>query len=490
MNRRQYLKLVGATVTAGALAGCGQKTQTEAPPTETAPQTGGQSTAEPTSTEAGPYGFEFDTVLDAVADLGMDPTGEEPIDDALDRFISRTSTLLEVPPGRYRFEEDHVFKRADTLGIRGTGEHRRKAVFWSRSNEGRQFLNVRKGGNGLLLENVSFDHGNGPGSIGNILRLDDNLRVENVEHLGFNPISQNGAIDNLSPQILTRDGTAIVNRFMRTGPSDIVSHGHLDDNSNAGCIWLGEDHLGTLVISRSVFKNMGTNAIYCSRTPGGVEVRNCTFTNNNQSSLRIGGRGSLVKNCTFTVDTANARKDNRGEFINPNGIVWETGNLGLTGGSIEGCTFVFESGPSDRSLSGIWADGSAGAFSVRDCRFVINMSNGRAIRIDDPQDPRLGVTAARPWGVTLSNIVVEGSVATKPTPLIEIIGRPNSKLANCCFSIPDDEGVVKLVASPESSLQDINVTGSGNWLTAETGEFVTENITRRESCTSPLESSD
>lgn len=490
MNRRRYLKLLGATAAAGALAGCGGRDTTESPPTGTSTPSS-ESARTPSGeseTASKPYGFDFDTVLHAVDDLGMDPTGERPIDDAFANFLDRKSTLLEFPPGRYRFENSHETERANTLGVRGIGEDRGKVTFWTPAKGGREFINIRNGGNGFLLADVTFDHGRGAGSIGNILRLDDNLRVQNVEHVGFNPTRQNGAVDNLSPQILSKDGTAIVDTFVRTGPTSVVSHGHLNGTANAGCIWLGEDHVGRLVIRNSLFKNTGTNTIYCSRAPGGVEVRNSEFVNNNQASIRIGGRGSFVKNCTFRVDTKNAASGNKGKLINPNGIVWETGNLGLKGGYIENCTFVFDSAPKDRILSGIWADGSAGAFEVRNCRFVINVPNARAIRVDDPRNPRLGATAAKPWGVKLTNIVVEGEVATGPTPLIEIKGRPNSVLSDCCLSVPNGDGIVRLVGSPGSSFRNINVTGSGNWLTAKTQKFVTKNITRKNVCAPPTES--
>lgn len=489
MNRRQYLKLFGATAAAGALAGCGQETPTESPPTETPTGPEGSPSGEsPTATASGPYGFDFDTVLNAVDDLGMDPNGQDPIDDAFLRFLKRESTLLEFPPGRYRFENQHKVKKANTLGIRGLGKNRRKVLFSTPSKRARKFIVIENGGNGFLLENVTFDHGGGAGSIGNVLRLDDNLRVQNVEHIGFNPTQENGAVDNLSPQILTEDGTAIVDTFVRTGPTDIVSHGHLDGTANEGSIWLGGRHVGKLVVRNSLLKNTGTNAIYCSRAPGAVEIRNCRFVNNNQASLRIGGEGSLVKNCTFEVDTDKTPRNNKGSLINPNCIVWETGSLGLSGGTIEGCTFTYDAAPKERILSAIWADGSAGAFEIQNCRFSLNIPNARAIRADNPKNPRLGKTAAKPWNVTMNNIVVEGEIPTRAVPLIEITGRPNSALSNCCFSVPDDEGLVKLVGSPGSSFQNINVTGTGNWLIAKTDQFVKKNITRKRSCTKSMES--
>ncbi|WP_143085671.1 hypothetical protein [Halogranum rubrum] len=484
MNRRRYLKLFAATATVGVLAGCSQTPERP----ETVTSTPEEKPVTPTPDE-GPtpdepvirYGIEFKTVLNAVEDLGMDPNGNEPIDDAFLSFLeNRRNTLLEFPPGTYRFDESHEVETVSSLGIRGLGRDRGAVVFTTPAREGRRFVNIREGGVGFLLENVTFDHGPGNGSIGNVLRLDDKLRVQNVEHIGFNPTTQNGALDNLSPQILSKGGLAVVDNYVRTGPTHIVSHGHLDGTSNAGCIWLGEDHVGTLRIRNSHFANTGTNSIYCSRAVGRVEIRNCRFENNNQASLRIGGKGSLVKNCTFFLDTDNAHPDNVGEYINPNAIVWETGNRGLSGGVIDGCSFVYNSAP-NKTIAAIWADGSAGAFTVKNSRFSINVPGVQAIRIDDPENPRLGKTAAKPWGVTLTNLVIEGSNAGV-VPMIEINGRPNSALDGCCISVSDAKNVVKLVQSPGSSLQNINVTGTGEWLAAQQGEFVAQDISYERLC--------
>ncbi|SEO22781.1 Right handed beta helix region [Halogranum amylolyticum] len=496
VDRRQYLGLVAAVATAGALAGCSEiarerpKTPTRGPGPgpEPGPVTTRPGPAPDRSERAVRYGVEFDRILDAVADLGMDPTGERPIDDAFESFLARRRTLLEFPPGVYRFDENHAVESVDNLGILGRGRTRSDVVFRTPSREGRQFVNVRAGGVGFLLENVTFDHGPGDGSIGNVLRLDDRLRVQNVEHVGFNPIVQNGALDNLSPQILTEGGLAVVDSYVRTGPTHIVSHGSLDGTANAGCIWLGEDHVGTLRIRNCHFANTGTNAIYCSRAPGRVEVVDCRFENNNQASLRIGGKGTLVRGCTFRFDTDDAHRENLGEHINPNAILWETGNRGQRGGVIESCSFVYDSAPV-RTNAAIWADGSAGAFTVRDCRFSIDVPGVRAIRVDDPRRPRLGKTAARPWGVTLTNIVVEGRT-TGFVPMIEISGRPNSTLDGCCLSVSDATHVVKLVSSPGSSIQNVNVSETGEWLTirrrewliAQEGEFVVDDVSYEQIC--------
>ncbi|WP_435064305.1 hypothetical protein [Halobaculum sp. EA56] len=466
MNRRTYLKLAGASGVAAGLAGCsGLLPGPEEDRRETdTPSPMGTDDEEPTATPDGTVtyrGMEFDTVLDAERDLLMDANGNRPIDEKLLTFMERDRALLEFGPGRYRFDDSHRIERAiENVGIVGRGDSRRDVVFWTPDSEGKDFLNVRGGGSGFLLENVTFDHMEGAGSIGSTLRMQDRLHVHNVEHVGFNPTDNEGAVDNLSPQILSPDGRAVVERFVRTGPTDIVSHGHLDGNANEGAIWLGRDHVGELVIRNSRIENTGTNAVYASRVPGNVVVEDSTFVNNNQASLRIGGKGTVVRGCRFLVDTDDAHPGNRGSYINPNGIIWETGPLGETGGRIENCEFVYRSAPEDTKAA-IWADGSAGGFAVENTVFRMGVPGVTAIRADDPEKPRLGVTAAKPWGVTLSGVVVEASAGVDGA-MVQITGRPDSVLDGCCFSVPDARGVIELSKSPGSAIRNLNVTHDGD----------------------------
>ncbi len=466
MKRRTYLRAAGASALAVGLAGCGglipgkddegrgTVSQTEGRPSGTTEP--GEEDRFPTEGPVEYRGIEFDRVLDAERDFRMDANGNRPIDGDILELMSMDRTLLRVRPGRYKFHDEHRIERAfENIGIVGVGDSHRDVVFWTPETEGRKFLNVREGGSGFLLENVTFDHMDGDGSIGSTLRMHDKLRVHTVEHIGHNPTDNNGAVDNLIAQVLDSDGRGIIEGFVRAGPTNITSHGHLGDDANEGCIYVGGDHAGELLIRDSHIENTGTNAIYASRVPGNVIIENTAFVNNNQASLRIGGEGSVVRDCRFLIDTDNANPDNGGEYINPNAILWETGSFGKTGGRIEGCEFVYRSAPPDAKAA-IWADGSAGAFTVSDTSFEIDVPGITAIRADDPEDPRLGATAAKPWGVTLSNVVIDTSEGVDGA-LIRLTGRPNSVIDGCCLSVSDARGVIKLAGSPESAIQNLNV---------------------------------
>ena len=495
MDRRQYLKLAIATATVSVVAGCselrreGPTTPTPTPVTPEEPTTPTPATTT-SEREPGPdtgdssvrYGISFDRVVNAVDDLGMDPTGTTPIDAALSGVLTN-GTLVEFPAGKYFLRDPVEMKYIARWGIRGLGDVPTDVRFVSTPGEGKQLVKTDDG-EGILVENVAFDYSETrEGSLGLVLKVQDDLRVQDVHFVGFNPNVEEGGVVNLSPQALSPTGRAVVDGLVRTGPTDIRPHRHLPGPANEpGIVWLGKRHRGTLVVRNSHLENGGENGIYASRTSGKVHVEDSLFRNNNQASLRIGGSGSHVKNCRFVVDTDNAHPDNENEFINPHCILWETGQRGLSGGRIEGCSFVYTSVPKT-PLVAIWADGSAGAFTIADTRFTIDVPGVQAIRVDDPRTPRLGKTAAKPWDVTLTNVLIEGS-GSGVVPIVQIDGRPNSTLSNTCLSVSNVTSAVRLTNSPGSSLQNINVSGRGKWLSGRQSDLVVQNVSYDRVCRS------
>ncbi|WP_147435591.1 right-handed parallel beta-helix repeat-containing protein [Halobellus sp. Atlit-38R] len=316
------------------------------------------------------YGIQFSTVVDAVDDLGLDPNGNDPIDSTLEDALASGDTLVEFPAGTYYFDGQLDFGSPDNWGIRGLGSSPSDVRFVTTPGEGR-YLTKTNGGSGQLVENVTFDYSaEDDGGLGIVLRGEDKIRVQDVEFVGFNPVHADGSKINVVPMALDPNGRAVIDGLVRTGPTDIVSHGHLDGNSNDSCIWLGDRHEGELVIRNSHIENTGTNAVYASRTSGTVHYENCLFRNNNQTSIRIGGgdgNQNTIQNCTFVVDTENADPDNGGEFINPHGVVCETNETTPGPIRIEDCEFMYKSGPDRGRL--LFADGNAGPIEIVNSRF-------------------------------------------------------------------------------------------------------------------------
>ncbi|RDI69652.1 DUF1565 domain-containing protein [Halopelagius longus] len=432
------------------------------------------------------YGISFNRVVNAVDDLGLDPNGNEPIDSAINRAIDRGDTLIEFPPGTYYWKDTIAESGVNNWGIRGLGDHPTDVKFVS--DEGAsQFLLKVNGGRGILVENFAIDYGfDRQGSLGMLLKANDNMRVQDIHFVGFNPTQGNGAVDNLSPQALDSDGRVVVDGLVRTGPTDITSHGHLDGDANEGCIWLGSKHVGELVIRNSHIENTGTNAIYARAAQGAVKIQDSLFVNNNQTSLRIGGDGCHVKGCRFVVDTDNATDENGGEFINPHAITWETGRRGDKGGYIEDCDFIYKSAPS-KTTAAVWVDGSAGEMAIRNSRFQMDVDGIAAVRIDNPRDPRLGTTGERPWGVTLDGVSVTGS-SSGSAPAIRIDNRNGSTIRNSCLQLTGNRDGIYLRNSDNSVIENTNINVTGQATIFDGSSVSTSGITHSDSCPVPDDS--
>jgi len=100
-------------------------------------------------------GVRFDAVVDAVEDLGADPDGREPIDDAIEATAGR-NVLVEFPPGEYLITEELAVGDAESWGIRGTGARRTDVRFVAPERESRAWFAVSSCED-VLVENVTFD---------------------------------------------------------------------------------------------------------------------------------------------------------------------------------------------------------------------------------------------------------------------------------------------------------------------------------------------
>ena len=428
------------------------------------------------------HGISFDRVVNAVDDLGMDASGSKPIDSALQSTMKDGNTLVEFPPGTYLIDGQLTEGELNSWGIRGLGENPTDVTFVTNPGEGKRIIKSGDG-NGILIENVAFDYSQKrAGSLGLILKAQDNLRVQDVHFVGFNPNEEEGGVVNLSPQILSTDGTAVVDGLVRKGATDIRPHRHLSGPANPpGIMWLGKKHKGTLVVRNSHLENAGENGIYASAPSGSIQIENSVFKNNNQAALRMGGKGSYVKNSRFVVDTSES--DNENGLINPHSIIWETDKRGETGGYIEGCEFDYRNAPK-KTTAAIWADGSVGEFTVRDTRIRIDTPEIAAIKLDDPTSSRLGVPSDRPWGVTLEKVSVTGSSAGS-LPAIDVTNRPGTTVKSCCLQLSADRDGIGIHDSKDCRIEETNIDVGGQATVFDGAKVATSNVTKEASCPLP-----
>lgn len=459
MERRTFLKAAGASglaiaVTAGSplrrADGTGQAGATqpgEAPEgssgtNETVTDaSGGTDTGEPASDGAGDEGIEFDRTVNGVEDLGMDPSGAEPIDDQLDEVLV-DGTLLELPPGQYLTTRRHTARRLSRWGLRGTGEQRGETRVLPPEGAGLFFLNVRSGRD-ILLENLTFDVRDGQSEwLNNTFKVSDGLRIRDVGYVGF--YASEVTAEKVNPganvsgplhvHITSPDGVGRIEGLVRRGPTH-----HAPYPRGNSCIFVGpEETVGTLVIADSHIENMSSHGIYASRTRGQIRIENTLFKNNNGASCRLSGPNSYIRNSEIVLDSEEIVPGTTGEvFTSLTAGVWfESGFRTQAGGEMTGCSVRLGAVP-DR-VRGIEVDGSAGRTVIRDTDVTVEGSSVRPVDINRPgrggSRVRTGGSVPPTPRVELSGVTVTGR-APGPGGAIDVVGRPNSRVENCAVEV-------------------------------------------------------
>ncbi|SFR74285.1 hypothetical protein SAMN04487947_4078 [Halogeometricum rufum] len=423
-TRRRLLGLLGSAGVA-SVAGCGGRTET---PTET-PEIPGPFTETPGDPDDGTpktrRGVTFDRVVNAVDDLGWDPTGEQPIDQSLEKNL-REGTLIEVPSGEYLVRRRHDVADVSRWGIVGLGETRRGVQFTVPAGKSFRWI-MADGGSGIVVENFTMQQGKKfDRSMGMGFLVDDALHLYNVEKAGSNPRqdSKSGSTNGIAVQVKQPDGVAIVDTFVRKGPQDFA---HYPGNSIT--VFTGRGHRGTVYYRNLHIENGGEHGIYASKGQGDVRVEGGLFKNNLGDGVRISGEGSWVKGATVVVDATDRTPGNRGNWHQARGIHLQSGEYGYTGGLVEDCTVIARATPRTEALLKI--EHSQGAATVRNCRFY-NDTNYPTISVDKPDTGNQ--RPAKPWEMTFENVEITGRATNTVAMAME--GRPRSRLSNVTIDLP------------------------------------------------------
>lgn len=484
MERRTFLKVAGASGLAVAVTGgsplrpgdtTGQAGATQPGASSGTPDGNGTVTDSPTGTdgeEATPGnseddGIEFDRTVNGVEDLGMDPTGEQPIDDQLDEALV-DGTLLELPPGQYLTARRHTVDHLVRWGLRGTGESRDETAVLPPEGAGLFFLNVRSGRD-ILLENLNFDVRAGQSEwLNNTFKVSDGLRIRQVGYVGFyasevtaEKVNQGANVSGpLHVHITSPDGVGRIEGLVRRGPTH-----HAPYPRGNSCIFVGpQETVGTLVIADSHIENMSSHGIYASRTRGQIHIENTLFKNNNGANCRISGPDSSIRNSEIVMDSEEIFPGTTGDvFTSLTAGVWfESGFRTQAGGEMMDCSVRLGAVP-DR-VRGIEIDGSAGRTVVTDTEITVE---GGAVRPVDINRPGKKGSRVRTRGsvpptprVELSGVTVTGR-APGPGGAIDVVGRPNSRVENCTVDIADRGVALAFTDTDEFELEGSTVTVEG-----------------------------
>jgi PKD repeat protein len=260
-NRRSFLKLTGIA-TAGVAA------------------SGLASRASAVSQE-----IQFDTVLNAVDDLGMDPNGNESIDATLeDAYNDRT--LIEFPPGEYLISESHVNRSVSRFGIRGLGDNRRDVQFVAQKGYAGKWLNA-KGVGPHLIENVSFhERDDDYSGVSFVLKTTGGTVIRNVEWLGRTPVdNKSDAGYQITVDVTNTDGVSVVENVA----AGLHAPAAQAEYPNGLTFFRNSpSHKGEVILRNVVAHQRAGSGMRSTNMSGVVTVEDCEFVNCSNSNLRFG----------------------------------------------------------------------------------------------------------------------------------------------------------------------------------------------------------
>lgn len=438
--------------------------------TSTADNTGTTATSPPPSTDgelAAPmtcHEIHFETVLNAVDDLGMDPNGNEPIDAALEEAYG-DGTLVAFPPGQYLARRQHEWDReVSGFGLVGLGETNGDVQFvFPEGNRGAPdpanywFFKIHSGRD-HLLENFTIDQTDDEVTgVGMAFYLTDGLHIQNVELAGFNPAFHHDPGFGIIAAITSRSGVGVIDGFTCTdgGVVDVYP-------KRKTPIGAFEPHVGELKITGAHIAESGSHSLYVSRNRGCVRVEDGLFVNNDNSNLRLSGGGhpekrSWAKNCRILIDTDEATTLRGGEqYQGARGIWVESGGenqYGHTDLLLENVHVTARSNARPAVL--LLHEHSHGSLTVRDSTFRSDIEGATVV---DSRFPFRDWVES-PYKLTLDNVTVATTAwGTVSGYAVRIASRPGSVVRNTDIDLsPADVDGLLIKNSEGARVVDVDI---------------------------------
>ena len=283
VDRRSFLKVAG-TATAAAVGFSGSAAAAE--------------TVE---------GIEFDRVVNGVDDLGMDPEGNSYVHGEIEEALSRSGTLLELPPGTYKVPGNghtpSVTVSSNRVGIRGTGEARDDVRFVTDQGQYARWLNWS--GSDFLLSNLVFDqYESFDTMLGALLSPNGGAcKIVGCGLEGSEPSQRSvgGFSQSRDPMLFqfTNSGGHIVVRDW----IDLTPVQYDDYPNNRAMFWGAAGATGSAEFRDMWVRGGSGSVIYFGKDRmAPIEVANCHFRHVHDKAVRVTGSDTTVRNCTWWYD--------------------------------------------------------------------------------------------------------------------------------------------------------------------------------------------
>lgn len=234
-------------------------------------------------------GIEFHHTQNAVADLGMDPTGREPIDAKIDE--ARDGDLIRFPEGSYRFESDGsgLSIHNETRGFESIGE---RALFVASSGTTGFLLDADRMDN-VYFEGINIDQRATNSCLG-IRLTGGRVIIRNVELLGGGT-SPCGGVPLVSHATSSVGGDSLFENIVAANEYTV------QPPLGRPGIFVEQAHEGTVTIRDCDLRRFPNAAVHAVRHSGRVHVANSSFRNN-ASAIRLSNSGSSVTQSRIELD--------------------------------------------------------------------------------------------------------------------------------------------------------------------------------------------
>jgi len=420
--------------------------------------------------------------LDAVADLGCDRDGDEPIDDHL--ATAPDGAEVVFPDGRFAIDQYRIQQSSLSLVAADDADPVLTPARPAAEMDGDWMLLARDSGP-YALEGFTFDFTReGYGATVNVTVTEGDFRLRDVHARGVYPDGISGVVI----QVVNDDAVGVIERF-------ITRDGTVYDSASSG-IYVARLHGGTLYIKDSEIWNRASNGVYASgagyerdsyeRNNGPVHVVGGVYKNNNIASIRLGTTGSTCRDVVVhnEADPSGDTWDSREHDIMPRSGsadhpvvnargIWLKNREDIR---VENCDLRHEVG---RSGGVIATNTTIGSVDIRDTR--IGVTGGDLVAPIYVKAPGIHHGEAAAW--TLENVSLTGTADFREG--VRVAGRP-AQLTDCCIEC-DGHGQAGVRATDGATvtLTDSAVDVPGRPTVSDGGAIDTRGLSETADCPPP-----
>ncbi|WP_435092844.1 hypothetical protein [Halorubrum sp. N11] len=425
------------------------------------------------------HGMQFDRVLNAVDDLGLDNSGGKAIGSTLLDSLE-DGTLIEFPDGRYTIEDTLLDKSVSNVGLVAAEGANPTLVSVTPTNDlldGEYLIAFR--GSDILFGGFTLDFTRGSEYGGRVQLLAESGDVSVFEMTTKGQLP--GNVDGYRVEARATDGVATLDNVnMRDGAVE---------GPSATGIFVGPPHAGEIHIRNCDIWHFPSKGIYASNPAhpdvgegGTVHVDGGLYKNNNDCDVRVGTAGSTVKNIvsvkqdtrqgeTVTWKNPIPRRhwDGRTDIVQTRSIRLKYGHDVL----IEGCEFIHDIGQGAGAITG--ESTHRGGTTIRDCRISVTDADIYPILLNDGSGN----------GFEIENVSITGTGGRGAAIRVED-GRDGTTVRNSCINLTGSgESGVEIIGSDDCVVADSNIKVDGEAVKYENASVETSGLTYTDSCPLP-----